>query len=422
MTGSQLHVVFGHGQVGSQLVDRLLAHGARVRTVRRSPERSRHAAHETVQADAFDREATIRAAAGATVVYHCANAPYHLWPTQLPPLYRNIAAGAQAARARLVVLDNVYAVGATGTFDEDTPEQPCSRKGVIRKELADELRAMHARGDLAVTIGRASDFFGPGADNTTLLHPREIEQLLSAATVDVLGDIDQPHSWSYTPDVAAGLFALGLHPELAGPTLHLPVLPAQSGRSLLEALAAELRPPLRTRRMPGWLLKVAGWFSPQMRELPEMQYQFERPFVMPDARIRGLLPIRPTPLEEQIRATASWLRARLSSRTSCCLLPSARAPVARGDDGATFDLLGREEVGLDDGAALERDARNGRIPDGVEPRERGRVDLRARNRPENFANGVVLGKAFPYSGSARCLREDESCPKTSSRSVRSRTT
>ena len=310
MTDSELHVVFGTGQVGSQLVDLLLSHGARVRTVRRSAERSRHAAHETVQADAFDREATLRAAAGATVVYHCTNAPYHQWPTQLPLLYRHIAAAAQAAGARLVVLDNVYAVGATGTFDEDTPEQPCSRKGVIRSELANELRAMHARGDLAVTIGRASDFFGPGADNTTLLHPRAIVQLLSGGTVDVLGDIDQPHSWSYTPDVAAGLLQLGLHPELAGETLHLPVLPAQTGRSLLEALAAELRVSLRTRRMPAWMLKMAGWFSPLMRELPEMQYQFECPFVMSDARIRGVLPIRPTPLEEQIRATATWLRAR----------------------------------------------------------------------------------------------------------------
>jgi len=310
MRTSELHVVFGTGQVGNRLVERLLAHGLRVRTVRRSAEPSRHDSHETVQADAYDRDSAVRAAQGAAVVYHCTNAQYHKWPTQLPMLYRNIAAAAQAAGARLVVLDNVYAVGATGSFDETTPEQPCSRKGVIRKSLAEELRAMHTRGDLAVTIGRASDFFGPGAENTALLHPRAIEQLLSGGTVDVLGDIDQPHSWSYTPDVAEGLFQIGLHPELAGQTLHLPVLPAQSGRSLLEALASELNVPLRIRRMPGWLLKVAGWFSQLMRELPEMQYQFERPFVMSDARIRGLLSIQPTPFEAQIRATARWLRSR----------------------------------------------------------------------------------------------------------------
>ncbi len=315
MRTSDLHVVFGTGQVGSTLVDRLLARGLRVRSVRRSVAESRHAAHEVVQADVYDRDAATRAAAGATVVYQCTNAPYHQWSTHLPLLYRHIASAARAAGARLVVLDNVYAVGATGTFDEDTPERPCSRKGVIRKGLADELRAMHARGDLAVTIGRASDFFGPGADNTTLLHPRAIGQLLAGRTIDVIGDIDQPHSWSYAPDVAEGLLELGQHPELAGRTLHLPVLPAQTGRSLLIALAAELQVPLRTRRMPGWLMRVAGWFSPLMRELPEMQYQFEHPFAMSDARIRGLLPIRPTPLEAQIAATAAWLRARGAAST-----------------------------------------------------------------------------------------------------------
>jgi nucleoside-diphosphate-sugar epimerase len=313
MQTPELHVVFGTGQVGSQLVDRLLARGLRVRTVRRSAEASRHPNHEPVQADALQPEEAVRAAQGAAVVYQCTNAPYHLWPAQLPALYRNIAAGAKAVGARLVVLDNVYAVGATGTFDEDTPERPCSRKGALRKQLADELRAMHARGELSVTIARASDFFGPGADNTVLLHPRAIAQLLQGGTVDVLGDIDQPHSWSYTPDVAEGLLQLGLHPELAGQTLHLPVLPAQSGRSLLAAVAAELGVPLRVRRMPGWLLRAAGWFSPFMRELPEMLYQFEHPFVMSDARLRSLVPLQPTPLAEQVAATARHLRRAAAS-------------------------------------------------------------------------------------------------------------
>ena len=309
MTDSELHVVFGTGQVGSYLVDRLLAHGVRVRTVRRSAEASRHPMHEAVQADILDRDATVRAAAGAAVVYQCTNAPYHEWPTKLPLLYRHIAAAAQAAHARLVVLDNVYAVGATGTFDEDTPERPCSRKGALRKQLADELRALHARGDVAVAIGRASDFFGPGVEEATLLHTRAIGQLLTGQSIDLIGDIDQPHSWSYAPDVAEGLLRLGLRPDLAGQTLHLPVLPAQSGRSLLTALAAELGVPLRTRRMPTWMLRIAGWFSPLMRELPEMQYPFEAPFVMADARARALLDMQPTPLDEQIRATAAWLNA-----------------------------------------------------------------------------------------------------------------
>jgi uroporphyrinogen-III decarboxylase len=61
--------------------------------------------------------------------------------------------------------------------------------------------------------------------------------------------------------------------------------------------------------MPTWMLRVAGWFSPLMRELPEMQYQFEAPFVMADARASALLDMQPTPLAEQIRATAAWIKA-----------------------------------------------------------------------------------------------------------------
>lgn len=308
MSNSDLHVVFGAGQIGSELIDRLLKRGHRVRSVRRSPASSRHELHEVVQADVYDLNAALRAANGATVVYHCANAPYHQWKEQLPPLYRNIASAAKAANARLIVLDNVYSVGATGSFDEATPERPCSRKGMIRKQLSDELREMHAKKELSVTLGRASDFFGAGGDNSALLHPRSMAQLLKGEVVDVLVNIDRPHSWSYPADVAEGLLQLGLHPELSGQTLHLPVLPPQTGRAMLTALAAELGQTLKVRQMPGWLLRVLGWFNPVMGEFPEMMYQFENPFVMSDERIRRLLSIEPTPWATQISETAQWIQ------------------------------------------------------------------------------------------------------------------
>lgn len=308
MANGELHVVFGVGQVGSQLTELLLARGLRVRAVRRSPQTSHHARLECVRADVYDKAAAIQAAAGATVVYHCMNAPYHQWATQLPPLYRHIAAAAQAAGARLVVLDNVYAVGANGVFDEATPELPRAKKGEIRKMLADELRALHASGTVAVTIGRASDFFGPHVDQGMLQHPRSMAQLRAGQTVDVTGTIDQPHSWSYAPDVASGLLHLGLHPELAGQTYHLPVLPPQTGRALLTGLAGALGVTLKTREMPGWMLRAAGVFSPMMRELPEMQYQFTAPFVMNDAKFRAASGLAPTPLDAQLAATAAWMR------------------------------------------------------------------------------------------------------------------
>ena len=156
----QLHVVFGAGQVGSLLVQELLARGHRVRVVRRSAQRAAHPDLQCVAADVYDSAATLRAAAGADVVYLCVNAPYHEWPTKLAPLYRHIAAAAQAANARLVVLDNVYMVGANGRFDETTPERPCSKKGQPTHRTSPSHRILRGhrifRGDrvLAGQLGR----------------------------------------------------------------------------------------------------------------------------------------------------------------------------------------------------------------------------------------------------------------------------
>ena len=200
-------------------------------------------------------------------------------------------------------------VGQTqAPFDETTPEQPCSKKGQVRKDLADELRAMHARGDLRVVFGRASDFFGPRVQQGAIQHPRAMAQLMAGKPVDLLGAADQLHSWSYVPDVAAGLQALGEHPETDGEVFHLPVLPPQTAIAQLQALADALQVPLTTRVMPRWLLWAAGLVSPMMREMDEMLYQFTAPMVMRDDKIRARLGLEPTPLHVQAQATAAWLR------------------------------------------------------------------------------------------------------------------
>ncbi|MBI5608665.1 MAG: NAD(P)H-binding protein [Deltaproteobacteria bacterium] len=311
MTSKPLHVIFGAGQVGSLLAKQLRAAGLPVRVVRRQAQSSSDPDLQVVQADVYDREAAVRAAAGASVVYHCVNAPYHQWPTQLPPLHRHIAAAAQNAGARLVLLDNVYMVGPTSApFGEYVAEQPCSKKGMIRKQLSDELREQARRGELRLTIGRASDFVGPGVTQGAIQNPRGMQQLLGGKTVDLLGSPDQPHSWSYVPDVAAGLAALGqADAAVEGEVFHLPVLPPETARERLQGLATELGVGLQVRAMPAWLLRGLGWFSPLMAEFGEMRYQFDQPMVLRDEKIRTRLGLQPTARAQQLRETAAWLRA-----------------------------------------------------------------------------------------------------------------
>jgi nucleoside-diphosphate-sugar epimerase len=311
-TTAQLHVIFGAGQVGSLLAQALLNRGLAVRLVRRSPQQSSHPLLQVCGADAYDPAQAKAAAAGAAVVYQCTNAPYHQWPTHLSRLVLNIADAAQAAGAKLVVLDNLYMLGTlpAGPFAEDQPEQPCSKKGLIRKQIADELRARQRRGELQVVFGRAPDFWGPGVEQGAIQHPRLIDQLLRGAPLDVMASPTVVHSYAFVPDVAEGLAILGTRAAADGRVWHLPVLPAQSSLAHLQALAQALGQPLKTRVMPRWLLQVIGWFSPLMREMPEMMYQFDAPMQVDSTAFCREFGVEPTPFAEQVRQTATWIKDR----------------------------------------------------------------------------------------------------------------
>jgi uncharacterized protein YbjT (DUF2867 family) len=114
------HVVFGAGQVGRHLVAGLVAEG--VDTVADS--RSGHpvAGATVVAGDASDTTFTTATCAGADVVYCCLNADYRRWPEEFPPLQAGVLAGAAAAGARLVVLENLT---PTARRVAATSSRPC---------------------------------------------------------------------------------------------------------------------------------------------------------------------------------------------------------------------------------------------------------------------------------------------------------
>lgn len=160
---AELHVLFGAGQVGIPLARLLLDAGKRVRIAKRSPGDVPPGA-ELIRGDATDPAFCAQAARGATTVYHCINPPYNarIWADLVPRYMDNLIEAARGAR--LVVLDNVYMLGRPGgrPLDEETPPNPCSRKGEIRARAAERLFEAHRRGDLLATTGRASDYYGPG--------------------------------------------------------------------------------------------------------------------------------------------------------------------------------------------------------------------------------------------------------------------
>ena len=167
----ELHVIFGSGQVGTPLATRLLADGKQVRVVRKSAG-AVAAGAETRRGDALDARFCAEATAGASVVYHCMNPAYStsLWAEQVPRYMESLIAAAGKAGARLVVLDNLYMLGrpAGRPLSEESPVNPCSRKGEIRARTAERLFEAHRKGEVRAVGGRASDFYGPGGGQTYL--------------------------------------------------------------------------------------------------------------------------------------------------------------------------------------------------------------------------------------------------------------
>jgi nucleoside-diphosphate-sugar epimerase len=307
-----LHVVFGSGQVGPLLAGRLLEAGHRVRVARRSAGPVARGA-ELVQGDATDAAFCDGAARGAAVVYHCMNpAAYDRreWARLVPRFMENLIAAAGRAGARLVVLDNLYMLGRTGgrPMDEDTPVRPSSAKGEIRARAARALLAAHRRGDVRAVTGRASDFYGPGGVGT-YFGPQFWRPVLAGRSAPMLVNPDTPHTYHHVADVAAGLAALGAAGEdVLGRPWMLPCAPAPTTRALVGKLAEALGRPIRFTRVPGFALRAVGLFSPLVRELAEMSYQWDEPFVVDDRRFRAHFGAQPTPLEEGARATVAWAR------------------------------------------------------------------------------------------------------------------
>ena len=319
MAPRSIHVVFGAGQVGPHLARILASHGHAVRLVSRSgkPVPGADERIQVVAADAMDPEACRRVVDGAAAVYHCMNPRYdtRVWEAELPRIQESLVAAAGRAGARLVVLDNLYAVGRTGgrAMDETTPASPCSRKGAIRARLAASLQEAVRRGDVRAVTGRASDFFGPGGVMTAF-GERFWTRLLAGKGAEVLGNPETPHTYHFIPDVAAGLAALGEAADEAsgastGVRWILPCAPAGSTRQLVAGFAASTGMPVDVRRMPRLMVKVLGLFIPILREVDEMLYQWDEPYVTDDRAFRARFAVQPTAPDEAARQTVAWARA-----------------------------------------------------------------------------------------------------------------
>jgi nucleoside-diphosphate-sugar epimerase len=309
-TRNDLHVVFGTGAIGMALIEELAANGKRVRAVNRAGAADVPDGVEVVGGDATSEPFTKAASADAGIVYFCLNPPYTKWPELFPPMQAAVLEGAASAGAKLVALENLYMYGPTGgaPLTEDLPYDATGRKGSTRARMAQDLLVAHEAGTVRVAIGRASDYFGPRGVLSTM-GERVFYPALAGKRAQVIGDPDQPHTYSYIPDIAKGLAILGERDEADGKAWHLPNEPALTTRQFIEQVYAAAGTEAGIQAMPRLMVNLVGPFNGNVRELKEMLYEFEEPFVVDHSRFETAFGGYATPLADAIDATVAWYRA-----------------------------------------------------------------------------------------------------------------
>ena len=301
------HVIFGTGAIGLATLDALRRRGETARLVNRSGTAPVPDDIEILGGDASDPAFTTAAAQGAQVVYQTLNPPYPKWVELFPALQTSVLAAAQATGARLVSMENVYLYGppAGQPLTETRPDTAQTKKGRLRAGMARELQAAHQAGRVQVAIGRASDYFGPRGGAQSMLGDRVIPAALAGRTATVLGDPDQPHTYTYIPDIGEGLAVLGEHPDAPGEVWHLPNDPnTRTTRQLVDTIYQLTgQPKTKIRSTPALLLRGLGIVNPTVRELLELQYEFQEPFIVDSTKIATKLDVHATPLDQALADT-----------------------------------------------------------------------------------------------------------------------
>ncbi|MBT2501268.1 NAD-dependent epimerase/dehydratase family protein [Curtobacterium sp. ISL-83] len=308
---SDRHVVVGAGPVGRAVATRLVDRGAEVVVVTRS---GRHTGLDGVThlaLDATDATALTRVADGAAALYNCANpGDYTQWDRVWPPLAAALLTAAERSGAVYAITGNLYPYGPVdGPMHEGLPDAATDHKGVLRARMWADALAAHTAGRLRAVEVRPADYVGPGIGANGHV-TRVLPTALRGGAVTMIGRTDQPHSFTDVGDVARTLVAAALDETAHGRTWNVP---SNAPRSQAEALTDMLRvagkPPVTIRRLPAGMIRAMGLVVPFMRELSELSYQWNAPYVLDDSAARAHFGLEPTLWNEVCERTVTGLAA-----------------------------------------------------------------------------------------------------------------
>ena len=156
-------ILGANGVIANNLVKALPSYTNQIRLVSRNPKKI-NSTDQIFSADLLNAEQTDKAVAGSKIAYLTAGLPYStkVWSEQWPLVMNNVIAACKKHNTKLVFFSNVYPYGKVlGRMTEETPFNPCSKKGEVRAKIEETLLGETKKGNLQSMIVRGADFYGP---------------------------------------------------------------------------------------------------------------------------------------------------------------------------------------------------------------------------------------------------------------------
>lgn len=295
-------ILGANGVIATELSRHLLQYTDRVRQVSRNP-KSVNASDELMKGDLLNAADVRRAVAGSDVVYLLAGLKYDVatWQDQWPRIMRNVIDACKAGGSKLVFFDNVYAYGLVrGAMTEETPFNPCSKKGEVRAQIATHLLDEIKKNNIQGLIVRAADFYGPEV-KLSMIHATVVERLRARKTPQWIGNPKRIHSFTFTPDAGRSVAILGNDPTALNQTWHaLTSKERITGEAFVRLASEKAGRPYAVQALPKFGVRMIGLFVPVLREIVEMMYQYEEDYVFDSTKMERAFNERPTSYQDGI--------------------------------------------------------------------------------------------------------------------------
>lgn len=297
-------ILGANGTIGKLLAKELLNYTTDIRLVSRNPLKINET-DELFPADLTDNEAVDKAIAGSAIVYLVIGFDYKLkvWQQNWPKLMKACIESCIKHQAKLVFFDNVYIYdrSAIPHMTEESPVNPPSKKGQVRKEIAEMLLKAVAEKKLEALIARAPDFYGPENQNSFLIQV-VYNNLIKGKNANWFIDATKKHSFIYTPDAAKATAILGNTPDAYNQVWHLPTDDQTlNGKEWLDLFNKEMKTHKKLSVIPMFLIKILGIFIPFMREMPEMMYQYDQDYFFDSTKFNKRFNFKPTSYQEGVK-------------------------------------------------------------------------------------------------------------------------